>query len=380
MYLVVEASAAEECTMKTWQWIIGALIFITIIGLALWLTPKLPDAALFWLKLFSFIATAAFGVIGVITDFKDDKRKLTLIGKVNLATLVLAALIGVIAQKAENDNSRSASERENKALRGLNDQNQEVLSNVASVISTNSVLLKNSEISNQITRESLHQGLRNLELFGDKITVHYVAQLDLHSAELQGVNEYIGAKLAEVIRDGYSRDEHTKVFAITPTVLEADFDDISELMPKEKVARTFLTSPMFSIAVYKQKPKRQKTDHSLRQCWNREKEDLLLIWDRETTRSFESPMPIAATKLFESRFWKPNTGIMEQHGYGMFKVFVKNPEIVSAVDFEGKYAVLFVANEAVSDITVLSVQIGPRHFELHDLFEKDECGNRLFAF
>ena len=366
--------------MKTWQWIIGALMFITIIGLALWLTPKLPDAALFWLKLFSFIATAAFGVIGVTTDFKDDKRKLTLIGKVNLATLVLAALIGVIAQKAENDNSRSASERENKALKGLNDQNQEVLSNVASVISTNSVLLKNSEISNQMTRESLHQGLRDLELFGDKITVHYVVQLDLHSTKLQGVEEYIGAKLAAVGHEGYFRDEHTLVFAPSATVLEAQFDDISELMPEEKAARTFLSSPMFSIAVYKQKPKRQKAGGSVGQCWNDGKADALFYWDRETTRSFDSPMPIAATRLFESRFWKPNTGIMEQHGYGMFKVFVRNPEMLSAVDFEGKYAVLFVADKAVSDITLVSIQIGPRHFELHGLFEQDECGNRLFAF
>ncbi len=148
--------------MKTWQWIVAALMFVSIIGLALWLTPKLPDVALFWLKLFSFIATATFGVIGVTTDFKDDKRKLTRAGKLNLVSLVLAVLIGVIAQKAEYESGRNASDR-------------------------------------------------ILEVFGDQITVSYVAQLHLDSTKLQGVEEYIGAKLTEIAHDGYFIDDHTLV-------------------------------------------------------------------------------------------------------------------------------------------------------------------------
>lgn len=51
------------------------------------------------------------------------------------------------------------------------------------------------------------------------------------------------------LRCGYVRDAHTRVYALSSTVLEADFDDISELMPEEEVARAFLSNPMFFIAV-----------------------------------------------------------------------------------------------------------------------------------
>ncbi len=164
--------------------------------------------------------------------------------------------------------------------------------------------------------------------------------------------------------------------------MEAKFDDLSELMPKEKVARTFLSNPLFDINVYEEKPKRQKTEDSGGgQCWNRQISDAWFVWNEKATASHDyddhKGVIFEAPRHFEIHYWKPNTGIMEQQSIGVFKG-IKNPKMLSAMDFRGKYAVLFVADKGI-DLTYLGAQIGPLHFNL-DFREEDDCGNFLFTF
>ena len=103
----------------------GTIFFVARI------TPLLSDSILFWLKLFSFVITATLGVVGIVTDFKDEQsKKLTRAGKLNLAGLALAAVIGIMAQRAEYNSANKSSEQAKKSLADLNNQNRIVLARI----------------------------------------------------------------------------------------------------------------------------------------------------------------------------------------------------------------------------------------------------------
>ena len=91
-------------------------IAISLAGLLFHYASEFSDSLLFYMKLLSFSTTALLGVIGIMVDFKDDEKKLTVAGKLNLVGLVFVAVVGVAAQRAEAVKSARSSAEDRKSV------------------------------------------------------------------------------------------------------------------------------------------------------------------------------------------------------------------------------------------------------------------------
>jgi len=130
-----KSTAEPKFAQKYWfAVLVGAASIVA--GLFYRYASQIPDKWLFYLKIASFSVTAFLGVIGVITDFKDEHKRLTKAGKLNLFGLIFAAVIGVVTQRAENIRAdNSGREAEILRLRSLEPISDTVFVDYESVIS-----------------------------------------------------------------------------------------------------------------------------------------------------------------------------------------------------------------------------------------------------
>ena len=112
---------------------------------------------LFWLKLISFIIAAVLGIVGTMTDFKDDKHKMTKPGKWNLTGLVLAAIISVVAQTLDERQHTVEEQRRTAAANETNDKlaklvrkNEDIMGGLESVVSASSPWCKSGYVSKNL--------------------------------------------------------------------------------------------------------------------------------------------------------------------------------------------------------------------------------------
>lgn len=348
---------------------------VAIIVLVARVSPLLPVAYLFWLKLAAFGITAVLGMVGVLTDFKDENKKLTAPGRFNLVGLGLALVIGVTAQWVENkkvtraeEEQKRISDDEKKALKDLNEKNQAVLADVKSLITKNNDILK-------LSQGTLHQVGRNLETIGDTILVRYSIKFTSEDQPFKEAAKTLAQRIKALPKDFTSsfQDNHTFVTGLFagPGSYTAYFDKYSALMPKELSVRWSLENVPFTIIVYRGWPKPGGT------CYDIFHAGVEYTWNEALT-TLQPPDRNLGVRLAppELRYATDREdNLMEQFSESgsVFKRVPKSGIMLSAQDFGGAY--VRVLTSAKIRFASFSVQIGQRYFVVPvKEFVADECG------
>jgi hypothetical protein len=348
---------------------------------------------LFWLKLCSFVITAILGVVGVISDFRDEKtHKLTRSGRWNLTGLVLAAIIGVVAQKLENDQNRKASDKMTRDLEGLTRDNQDVLKKVGHILDDNSEILKtateslNVEAStNQTTMTTLRTAQRNLEPAGDKISVGFHLEIPLDDPAYMGTAGYLQLLIANLIKkhsSGFLRDsyqtEHESIRSLSTkggVQYTGIFDRESDLIPVVTRAGPLFKGLIFYISFYKTKPK-------IDDCYIAGHADAAYSWDVGSTDLGEVSNPISSTKFKTPVMSYDSTqNVIEQfpNYRAVFRQTQNMGGLVSTLDFSGLFMRVFEQDSYPVKFTRFDVKIGSRTFVVQMIKAKrDKCGGFLY--
>jgi hypothetical protein len=346
----------------------GVLACFAVVFFVARITPWLSDASLFWLKLIAFIITATLGVVGVVADFKDENKKLTRPGKLNLAGLVLAAVVGIMAQKAEYDSSNKASAEAKKSLLNLNRQNQTTLERVKSLIEANDVLLRT-------TRETNTQVARALEPVGEDIEVRYRLRMPLEVLNSVNSEAFLRKTIKELGVYGLFRDSNT---LITKHASDADysafFDKDSRLMPREGYAKKYLSEVSFELQFHRRKIPDKPV---AAKCTEYIKPDAYYVWDEATTtaRAFRSFSPYDQPGPVSLQY-ETNQDYIVQTSDAYFRMKENRGIRVSALDFSQSYVRL---NFVAGNFETFEIRIGSRWFPVHpDKLAPDYCHGFTF--
>jgi hypothetical protein len=288
----------------------------------------LPDGALFSLKLISFALTALLGVVGVVTDFKDGQKNLTPAGKLNLAGLVLAAVIGIVAQRAEYSLATEAATKAQNNADQLIRQNQGVLEQVA----------------------------KALQPVGDTILVSYTAKMNVgHKEELAHIDRLLDVKIKG--RYGYIDKHSFAAFVLGTREKTVMFDKDSIFMVPESVEQTkeFLSEPQFTISFHKKPPS----------CEEEQTADLVYEWDEKATAlSYRPYMRIQGTE-FDSvvlTYSTTDRAVHQTASRGVFRLMFNSTVATSAVDFSQMYVTVDRVSSGV-EFEDLSILIGQHTFD-----------------
>lgn len=315
------------------------------------ITSWLPDSVLFCLKLISFLVTAGFGAAGFITDFKDDQKKLTPAGKLNLAGLVVAAAIGITVQTAQYKNNIHAAENTRKENAELRRQNEVLLTQVN----------------------------RGLEPIGETVKIRYTLKVPLAQSGFQGLAELLQNQMKQLTSASpSSSSEHTSVIHISqpsqPNRYVATFDRDSPLMPRDQYQKGYLSQPPFGISLYRSRPA------PLGGCGNvPPMPDIELVFDDTATTERSTPYFLSPAK------WKgvvlvydTTSNYLAQYAEGIFQIRSKNPRLVSTFDLSQFYVRLFpliTAPQGPQEFTDVTILIGQRSFAIPtNELVSDDCG------
>jgi hypothetical protein len=144
-------------------------------------------------------------------------------------------------------------------------------------------------------------------------------------------------------------------------------------MPRDESLRNHLSGPPFSIGIYKNKPGLEPDEKTGGKCWNLQKTNVLFEPDEVE--------PFAGNRnsweFVYLRGPQAPDGNLEQYTGEKFKVASPATKMISAVDYDGSYAVLFVFFHDMKEVRSLGLSVGPRHFQLYHP-ERDECGSFMF--
>src|SRR5215471_8682714 len=354
---------------------------IALVALAFVVTPKLPKAYLFWLKLAAFLITAILGVLGIFTDFKDTNKKVTRTGWLNAAGLGLALIVGVMAQYIENDKTvktekeqQQRSEDEKTALKDLNAKNQMVLENVASL------LKKNNDILN-VTQGTLHQVGRNLETIGDTVVVRYRIEFISKDQDFKEAEKTLNEMIMALPKTGplsSFEDSHTWVTPLfnPKGTFTAYFDKHSSLMPNKLGVDSSLKTVPFTIIFYKSWPKVSPSKAAA--CYDLFHAGVEYNWNEALTaslppdRNLEIRLDPPELKYDTAR----GDNIIEQFSESgsVFKRVPSSGAMLSAQDFGGAYVRMLPFPYANIRFTNVSIQVGQRFFKVPvDKLVPDVC-------
>jgi hypothetical protein len=338
-------------------------VCIAVVFFVYKITPWLSDTTLFWLKLVSFIITAILGAVGVVTDFRDVNKNLTRPGKLNLAGLGLAAVIGIMAQKAEYENtSKSSAEAKKK--------DDLLLERVGSLLEGNKRILGAAD-------KSLRGIKRSLEKLDDRITVRYAAHIPLEGFLYRGAGDNLLKRIQELAPSGQYADEHTYIIQRRAKsghiVFVANFDSKSELMPQNQFLSLELSHVAFEVEFYKTEPK------FLRDCFKQPTPDARYVWYELPTASVSPTFHVGETHLESPTlgYFTDANYILQSSLFGAeFRLDFNSGRILSVLDFSRTY--LRVAPPIGSNIKFeqFTVEIGHRRpFSVPiKQFVKDRCG------
>jgi hypothetical protein len=232
---------------------------------------------LFWLKVASFAITSVLGIIAVLHDFKEKDGKkeksethVNFWGKLTLAGLVVATLIGVAAQVEESREQKDKDDKNVNALNGLTEKNQTLLNNNEALLSNNKALLDNNQTLLVKVGSTLEGVQRNLQKVDDSMQVDYVLRIPLNDTFPSGtvIGNYpdrLSAKLKELHEKNQGRE--SSVFPITAKdtkvrirndngtlIYDAEFGVNSDLMPDDGIKRLMLSKVPFQISFWKDRP------------------------------------------------------------------------------------------------------------------------------
>jgi hypothetical protein len=352
---------------ERWDVMAGALfVCFAVVFFVARITPWLSDTSLFWLKLVSFIITAMLGVVGVVTDFKDANKNLTRPGKLNLAGLALAAVIGIMAQKAEYASNRKASDEARDKLSSLNRQNQAVLSNVESLIRSNNQLFTTTNKTNTLTQQTLHQVSRNLESMGETIFVSYKANFLLENSELKKAAANLSARARKLPYDDNNvfRDDDTYVERVSDEsgepAYEIRFDMKSMFASDLPPTEVPLSHVPFDIRFHKGPPHLVGTCErfSEKSIANYEYDEGLSIQREPWSGLVFHWGPLALVYKTKDNF------ISQSSEHNVVFRLLGSSTALSALDFSQAYMIVWVYPESISEFTNFSVTIGKRTFKV----------------
>ena len=285
-----------------WFWCVIA-VAAALAGLFFHYASRLPDELLFYLKLFSFSATGLLGVVGIITDFKDENKKLTAAGKLNLAGLIFAAVIGVAAQKSENDKAKQASDKREEEYQAL---------------------LKRTD-------QTIEQVERGFEAGGDSFQVVYELNVgvDYNNALWNSVVRKLRTLPAGDFRT-YD-DAHTHIQSRSQN-FSATFDEMSELVP-QVIQKSLTTTAPQRIELFKNAPNNAKT------CHEQLYPEFSAVFDREISMnnlSASTSVESLPTGVFQNKYFSGSTYIL-QHARPSYKIVNSPNQIHSNRDFSEMY-------------------------------------------
>ena len=349
-------------------WTASALLFFAVVFFIARITAFLSDDFLFWLKLVSFIITAMFGVIGVMTDFRDQNKKLTLTGKLNLTGLALAAVIGVVAQKAEYDHAAIASADARNTMQGLISQNQVVLGRVT----------------------------RTLEPSGDTISLDY--ELDFGIGKDAKWKQALRRLRDQVNRISPSGNYHDQQIKIERTIeldtssqakmdagvkrpyISATFGNKSILAKGDGFYKDVFGGTPFLVSFQRSFPKPEKgSDCTFPPA------DVEYTWD-------ETSPPVEQFALKNSGGFEPFQGGQTLYFYyedmnalgevatgNVLRVWYRTRVMPSVLDFGGTYMHIQPLHGLDFEFRKLSVQLGQRTVDLWaPVPESDDCGGFIY--
>ena len=335
-------------------------IAISLAGLLFHYASEFSDSLLFYMKLLSFSTTALLGVIGIMVDFKDDEKKLTVAGKLNLVGLVFVAVVGVAAQRAEAVKSARSS---------------------AETISEYKSLAERSE-------RTLRQVNRGLEPLGDTISLWYWVTFPLDEAEELSIQTSILDKarnrsVLDALSDVYI-DRHTEISTHQPGHFDASFDEESPLMPKEYYSNKFFQAAPFDLEFYEAEPYPQFYKASPKERVECEivPSRFLFFWDRSKSiqhrRADDEAHPVDGV-LEYTYMW--NSHEIMEISYGVFSVANILQSSASVLDFSGLYGYIdpYRLTRKKLDFTEIHLEIGHRSFTIpsRNLIH-DNCGGITF--
>ena len=332
--------------------------------------PRLPETWLFYLKVVSFSATALLGVVGVVTDFKDENKKLTKAGKLNLAGLVFASIIGIVSQRAESINAKNAGAVARK--------NYDVL------------LTKNNEV--------LEQSARGLEPIGETISVRYQAEIPITESRdkalgLDNSNSDI-KMLMRLLSQGVSRynpkklDAHTSV-KHTEDVYQIGFDRDSSF-----ANAGIFKFPLFSLVFFKNKPEPKQKEFVSKitldgqkvfteDCWFKNS-DLTFDWDK--TQHYNKPSVWDAQgKKFDDIVYiyddidTVDPTLVEEGDDSKFIIGETSGRVLSVRDLSGAYLQVVWKHIVHVKLQKLTLRVGGRELEIN--VEKpigEECYRNVY--
>jgi hypothetical protein len=335
-------------------WVAGVSLSSAVIFFVYQFLPFLTDPVLFWLKLTSFFVTAILGVLGVVTDFKDENRKLTRLGKLNLGGLVLAIVVGVLTQRLEYENAaRSSAEAKRK--------DETLLNRLGAVLEENNQILGAANQNLRTTSKTLHEVNRNLEPIGDSIGARY--QLSIPLKDPEGIDSFrrqiaeraSGLPGGQVYENGNTRIE--RQFDRTDTlVLKTTFNKTSALA---SYAPPAWTSMPFEISFHKNRPKNNN-------CNGWISSDALYQLDE---------LPPAVQLVYNTTYSYITHSTIEKE---VRLAQVYNRSMLSVLDFSRVYMRITKRSKLKFDIFVFTVILGKRSFTLTGQDLKAECNGYTF--
>jgi hypothetical protein len=291
--------------------------------------------------------------------------------------LVLAAIIGIIAQKLEYDLGAKASAaakekddlllgrvgillEDNKRILGAADQNLRV------------------EVDTNRTAQNTLEGIkRSLEKLDDSIVVHYAAEIPLEDFPNRGAGKNLGERIQELAPDGKYSDEHTDISPRRARsgdiVYVANFDRKSTLMPQNQFLSLELSNVAFEVEFYKTKPQ------FAGDCFKRPAPDARYVWYELPTASVSPTFHIGETHL-ETPTLSYITGtnfILQSSLFGTeFRLNLNSGRILSLLDFSQTY--LRVAPPMGEKIKVVQFSVAFGHHRPFSVpikqFVEDKCG------
>jgi hypothetical protein len=325
--------------LEYWFWIfVFAASVMT--GVVFHYASQLSDTWLFALKLISFSTTGLLGVIGVVTDFKDENKNLTTAGKANLVGLVFSAIIGVLTQRAESLRAKDASDAAQKKYEILVAKNNDVLQQVA----------------------------RNLEPIGDTISVSYHAELPLYTAldifnlnnneqQVKELNQSLArraSKLGQQKSQALGRDKHTLTLgSVNGTGINVMFDRESSFA-REDITRF----PLFVLRFFKSKPEFKQMCSAAG--------DLEFEWDKSQQRT-ESHVLDSMGMAFDDLIFQYQSSnlipaLIEDADDSKFKPTRSSGSVVSALDLSRAYVQLLNTQLVRAKLYNLTLRTGTRQF------------------
>jgi hypothetical protein len=353
----VSESKKDEFERRYGLWIAIPLLSLGV-GLFFYtIAPMLPGEVLSVVKVTSFGITSVFGVIGVVTDFKDAEKRLTRLGKLNLLGLILAGVVGVISQRAEDKHALAAANAQTDRFEKLTEKSQLTLREVD----------------------------RTLESIGDTIVVNYAIKVPTKENSFDFSAQYLLEKAKPFLKDPRTFssdgqiDSHTRIrqYERSPhNEIAATFDPDSFLVHNQM--RNTFHIPFFQIYLYSQPPTTGGTvcPYSFNEA--------------DAAYAF-SGIPQAKSQpqgffgAYTDAVWAfsnmQDYFIEGSGGVGAtFKMVGNKGHIQSALDFENRYFVAQVrAGSKITFFEPLQLKVGRR--ELQIPFNKvvpDKCGNFVY--